>query len=140
MSRIRSPRRGANAVEFALIAPVFFLMTFGIIEFGWFFWHKSTTIDAVRSGCRAGSLFAANDIPQNDTAVDVALREMGSRLQTGGVCTSECAIDAYTQRAAGTEFLYCTAAVDYDPLLGFLPDRLVPDVSTARSFVRLELQ
>jgi Flp pilus assembly protein TadG len=32
--------RGASALEFALTAPVFFLLLFGIIEFGLLFWTQ----------------------------------------------------------------------------------------------------
>ena len=33
-SKVRSPHSGAAMVEFAVVAPVFFLMVLGIFEFG----------------------------------------------------------------------------------------------------------
>ncbi|MBB4569362.1 TadE/TadG family type IV pilus assembly protein [Rhizobium leucaenae] len=38
LRRLWLARAGASAVEFALVAPLFFLMLFGIVEFGRMFW------------------------------------------------------------------------------------------------------
>ncbi len=46
---------GAVIVEFALIVPIFFLLIFGIIDFGWAF-HQDLD---VRHGAREGSRLAA---------------------------------------------------------------------------------
>lgn len=52
--RGRSPRgeSGAAAVEFALILPVLALLTFGIINFGWWFGQYLSLNQAVREGAR----------------------------------------------------------------------------------------
>lgn len=47
--------RGANLVEFALLAPLLILLVFGIIEFGWLFGQ----FNDVRHGVREGARFAA---------------------------------------------------------------------------------
>lgn len=44
--------RGATAVEFALVAPVFFLLVLAIIEFGWHFFVQHTIHYATREGTR----------------------------------------------------------------------------------------
>jgi len=44
--------RGASAVEFALIMPVFFLLLFGIVDFGWYFFNQHTIQYATREGTR----------------------------------------------------------------------------------------
>ena len=44
--------RGATAVEFALVAPVFFLLVLAIIEFGWHFFVQHTIQYATREGTR----------------------------------------------------------------------------------------
>jgi len=46
--------KGANAVEFALIAPVFLLLLFGMIEFGLIFSDWLILTNGVREGARAG--------------------------------------------------------------------------------------
>jgi Flp pilus assembly protein TadG len=47
--------RGANLVEFAILAPLLILLVFGIIEFGWLFGQ----FNDVRHGVREGARFAA---------------------------------------------------------------------------------
>ncbi|HKZ19154.1 MAG TPA: TadE/TadG family type IV pilus assembly protein [Acidimicrobiia bacterium] len=49
--------RGANLVEFAVIAPLLFLLLFGIIEFAWLF---ASNLD-VRQGAREAVRVAATD-------------------------------------------------------------------------------
>jgi Flp pilus assembly protein TadG len=43
-------------VEFAFVAPLLFLLVFGIIEFGIAFNHSLTVTDAVRAGARQGAV------------------------------------------------------------------------------------
>jgi len=49
-------RRGAVAVELAVVTPVMLAMLFGIIEFGWLFTVQHTMVNAAREGARFGSL------------------------------------------------------------------------------------
>lgn len=51
MKRIRN-ERGSVAVEFGLIAPIFFLLLFGIIDFGRAFYTVHDLAAAVREGAR----------------------------------------------------------------------------------------
>jgi len=44
--------KGSAIVEFALIAPIFFLLLFAIIDFGLLFWVNLTMQHAVREGAR----------------------------------------------------------------------------------------
>jgi len=143
MMRLRLPRarRGTNAIEFALTIPVFIAMVIGIFEFGWFFWQKSTTIDAVRHGCREGSLYSADaDADGAQQAVDIAYAEIVDRLATTNLCGGTCLLSAYTARRGSTDFLFCSAEVEYQSITGFFPTSVLPDYSRAESFVRLEVQ
>jgi hypothetical protein len=55
----RSRREGGQAlVEFTLIVPVFLLILFGLIEFGFVFTHDLTVEYATREGARAGAALA----------------------------------------------------------------------------------
>ena len=45
-------QRGASAVEFALVAPLFFLLLFSIVDFGAMMWANLTMQHAVREGAR----------------------------------------------------------------------------------------
>ena len=44
--------RGASAVEFAVVAPVFFLLIFGMIEYGRMVMVQQVITNASREGCR----------------------------------------------------------------------------------------
>ena len=48
----RTERRGSAALEFALIAPVFFLLLLGIMELGRMFWMQVTLRQAVEQTAR----------------------------------------------------------------------------------------
>jgi len=52
--RSRRPDTGASAVEFALLAPVLFLILFGIIDYGIWFADSISARQAVRDGARQG--------------------------------------------------------------------------------------
>ena len=50
---VAAPRkRGASAVEFAIIAPLLIALLFGIMEFGWFFFTQANLAGAAREGAR----------------------------------------------------------------------------------------
>ena len=59
MIRLASLRRcnaGATAVEFALLAPIFFMMLFGLIEFSRMAWTKQTIGDVAYATARCMSV------------------------------------------------------------------------------------
>ena len=52
----RRNRRGAAAVEFAIVAPVFFLLVFGMVEYGRMIMVQQVITNAAREGARVGVL------------------------------------------------------------------------------------
>lgn len=52
----RKNRRGAAVVEFAVVAPVFFLLIFGMIEYGRMVMVQQVLTNASREGARVGIL------------------------------------------------------------------------------------
>jgi Flp pilus assembly protein TadG len=58
--RFLKNRRGATAVEFALIMPFFLAMIFGLIEFGRAMWIRNTMQYAVEEAARYGSISGAS--------------------------------------------------------------------------------
>ena len=54
--RHRRERRGANALEFAILLPVFVLLVGGSIDLSWMMLQRGTMRTAVGRGCRMGSL------------------------------------------------------------------------------------
>ena len=77
LSRIRSRQRakGQALVEFAVVAPVLFLVIAGIIQFGLIFWSQQTITQIARDtgrwaatqDCTADVLKAANDVAKAST-------------------------------------------------------------------------
>jgi Flp pilus assembly protein TadG len=55
----RRNRRAAAAVEFAIVAPVFFLLVFGMIEYGRMVMVQQVITNASREGARQGVLDGA---------------------------------------------------------------------------------
>jgi Flp pilus assembly protein TadG len=49
-------RRGVAAVEFAFVAPIFFLLVFGLIEMGRMMMIQQSLTNAAREGCRTAVL------------------------------------------------------------------------------------
>src|SRR5581483_6848955 len=52
----RNPQRGAAAVEFALVLPLFLSLLMGSIDYGYFFFSDQIVTNAPREGARAGTL------------------------------------------------------------------------------------
>lgn len=75
--RCRINRQGAAAVEFALVAPVFLVMVFGMIEFGRAVMVQQLLVNAAREGVRVAVL--------DGTTAAVAQAKATSYLSTGGV-------------------------------------------------------
>lgn len=63
----RGSESGATLVEFAIVAPIFFLMLFGIVEMGLAFHNRIIVDDAVQEAGRLGSALG-NDI---DTDIEI---------------------------------------------------------------------
>ncbi len=55
----RRNRRGAAVVEFAIVAPVFFLLVFGMVEYGRMVMVQQVITNAAREGARVGVLDGA---------------------------------------------------------------------------------
>ena len=61
MLDIRRRERGANLVEFALVAPFLILLLFGIIEFAWVFAQDLTVKHGAREGARLAAVAFGGD-------------------------------------------------------------------------------
>jgi Flp pilus assembly protein TadG len=70
--RRRTSDRGANLVEFAILAPLLIMLLFGIIEFAWVF---AQNLD-IRHGAREGGRLAATD----DIATGAEVADICSRM------------------------------------------------------------
>lgn len=66
----RKKRRGAAAVEFAIVAPVFFLLVFGMVEFGRMVMVQQVITNAAREGARRAVLDGATTSAVETTVED----------------------------------------------------------------------
>jgi Flp pilus assembly protein TadG len=91
----RRNRQGAAAVEFALVAPVFFLMVFAIFEFGRAIMVQQVLTNAAREGARVAILDSPT--PTHDLVVST----VNTYLQSAGLpsASASVAIDAGSSHA-----------------------------------------
>ena len=79
--------QGQGIVEFALVIPIFLLLVFGTIEFGWLLFANHSATNATREGARyamvngerSGSVATVSSV--NDVVVEYAGR-FGDRIET----------------------------------------------------------
>ncbi len=89
----RKNRRGAAAVEFAIIAPIFFLLVFGMIEFGRMIMVQQIITNASREGARMAVLDGATTGDVDTTVVDY--------LQGAGIQSANVTVDPDPPDSAG---------------------------------------
>lgn len=82
----RRRRRGNAVLDAALIMPLLISLTFGTVEYGYFFFLKHSMQGAVRDGCRVGITPTADN-----TAVKTAC---AASLFAAGLNTSASTLDA----------------------------------------------
>ena len=124
-------RRGVSALEFALVAPVLFMLVFGIIQFGITFNNYLALTDGVRAASRV--LAASRSSPTPFTSATNAIYASAPNLTKGSVTITlsvagaNCASDggcatALTAAAGGTASVQASypcnltiLGVDYAP-------------------------
>lgn len=65
MSR-RRDERGASAVEFALVAPLLFVVMFGILQYGYHYWALETAAATAREAARHYAVGAGQTCTQTE--------------------------------------------------------------------------
>ena len=71
-------RSGVTAVEFALVAPLFLLFVFSLIEFGRMMMVQQSLTNAAREGCRAAILATTTSSAEVESAVRNYLKSVMS--------------------------------------------------------------
>jgi Flp pilus assembly protein TadG len=79
-------RRGNAVLDAALVFPVLLSLTFGAIEFGYYFFIKNTLQGAAREGCRSGIVLNNNN---SDVTQTVA-----AYLKAAGLNSSTTVLDS----------------------------------------------
>lgn len=84
-SRARGPQgRGAAAVEFALILPLFCLILLGIVEFSLALYDKAVITNAAREGARAGITLRSPKLTTAEIQQVVLSYTNGALVDPGG--------------------------------------------------------
>lgn len=101
----RLPRRGAAMVEFAVVAPIFFLIVFGVIEFGRGLMVQQLLTNAARNGART-AILGNSSTSSIQASVKAELKKLG--LSTTNTTVNVQVNDATspgltTATASGTE-------------------------------------
>lgn len=100
---IRRARRGAQAVEFALIVPVLLMITAAIIDWSWYYSNQLSMLHAMREGMRIGAATdsdAGNAAGQTTTEIQQQFDAMGwtgvsisaSLTDDNGICMVEATV------------------------------------------------
>lgn len=111
----RKDRRGTAAVEFAIVAPVFFLLIFGMIEFGRMVMVQQIITNASREGARVAVLDGAVRVGTEDSpgVIDSVERYLeGAQIDPASATIT---IDPFDPSSAGYgEPVTVTVAIPFD--------------------------
>ena len=125
--------KGANLVEFAILAPFLILLLFGIIEFAWVF---ATNLD-VKHGAREGARITAVNTPDTGN-VDLAA-EICSRMNMVGSDTATTITWASDGTPAVGEGVIVTVSTPLSTLTGIM-DWAFGSVPTLDSTVEIRIE
>ena len=132
--RLTSPRAGAAAVEFAVVAPVIFLIVLGIFSFGMMMMTQNVLTAAAREG---GRVAAMPDTDDPETVKNL----VKDRLQRGGLEPNLVDIkvgpDPFENLTTGSE-VSVTLTAKISDLVWFWPDysSLERSFSSKMTYVR----
>lgn len=114
----RDARSGSTAVEFALVAPVFFGLIFSVFEIGWFYFINSQ-IDAATT--EAARLIRTGQVQRANLTKEEFYEEVCNRLVVLNTCDNAVTVEvtrfaSFSALAADTSSIACadddTATID----------------------------
>lgn len=119
--RLRRDDRGATMVEFALIAPLFFVLTFGICEFALAYFQGKSAEKAIQLGARLAVVSnRLPGVPATNTKADPSVTFGTPCGGIGnGTCTEFATISCTSATCGGPDFDYIVARMRevFPPLL-----------------------
>jgi Flp pilus assembly protein TadG len=104
-------RRGAAAVEFAVVAPVMFMVIMGMFELGRAMSIQQVLTNAAREGARESTLIGATVASVTDVVEGYA-----SAVSIDGVTTN---VTPDPSTVTSGELVTTTVSVNYNPLSGY---------------------
>ncbi|MEM9705574.1 MAG: TadE family protein [Pseudomonadota bacterium] len=91
--RRKRAQRGSAAVEFALVAPAFFAMTFAVLECGYFFFVDAVVNEAVKTAART---VRTGQAVRNSVTPQAFFNQICSIVDTFGPCNQRLTVDIET--------------------------------------------
>lgn len=130
-----SCRRGSSAVEFALIAPLFFALTFSVIESGYFFFIDSAVNAA---NAKAARLIRTGQAQAGSISRDAFFGEICDVVRLFGDCAERLTVDVarystFSELAADVAAPVCRDA-EQDAI-----DAIPYETGAARDIVRVRV-
>jgi Flp pilus assembly protein TadG len=122
-------RRGANAVEFAIIFPVLLTFGFGIIDLGWMSLVRHAASSAAAAGARVGAVTAQDAGPSAAAQAAAAARWTELGLPVTAVIGAA--------QSGAPEMMEVTVVVDLTSLTGWV---VGPDTIDVHASQRMEDQ
>ncbi len=119
-------RMGATAVEFAIVAPVFLVMTLGVVEVGRVLWIKATMQHAVEQTTRYFMVNNAACTSSLSTCITTLQTYATSRFGESGMDTSGFSVTAAETTISSTVYMGIAATYSYTPLIEIVE---FPDVT-----------
>ncbi len=123
----RSIRRGATTVELAFVAPIFFVLVFGVVEFGRALMVKQSLTEAARAGARTASLATTLDTSRAEQAA----RDYLQQTMTDSFDLNQCRIrfqPSTLDSVARGDNLIVELEVDIDDVTWIAPSFLTDKV------------
>lgn len=118
----RRARRGATAIEFALLLPIFVGLVAGLIDVSWMFWQKTAMQVAVADGCRVGAIRdPGQGNPYLTDLQEAARSAVQTRLEALGVACADCTVTVVVEDVLGVNSLECSMTRTSGALAGLLP-------------------
>lgn len=118
-------RRGATAIEVALILPIFVALLASVMDLAWLAYQRSAISSSVALGCRAGAIidpgYNDSDWGRLETNAEDAVKDALAR--TGAPCDiSDCTVTVSTFGTDPLRGLECTVHRDFQPLTSLILD------------------
>jgi len=122
----RRSRRGANAVEFAIILPFLLMILLGTVEYGWFFFQQSQAFHAVSAAARDAAMEVPDVADGAGTGtctpcVDMAETSGVNRLANVGIDAVAGDLNASVGLKDGHCAVMMSPSIPYVQLTGFVP-------------------
>jgi Flp pilus assembly protein TadG len=131
---------GSSAVEFAVLLPVWLILFFGLLDYGWYLTNLIVLENAVASGARAG-VKTQYWLDENDedyknpaeVAQKIVLSSfwLNKTLKANHISATfldkeQQIIDMDTSEPSYTYFQVRVTDYAFEPLTGYLPEALIP--------------